>query len=58
MVSSTNIYSSQQPNLTPILIGTEDIKISTAGFVAENAGKLRDYYRIGKLLGSGKINSN
>lgn len=34
-------------------LGT-DVKINAASFVAQNAGKLRDYYRIGKMLGSGK----
>ena len=29
--------------------------ISAKGFVTQNAGKLRDYYRIGKMLGSGMI---
>ncbi len=32
-----------------------DITIDRTKFIAENSGKLRDYYRIGKLLGSGKI---
>lgn len=32
-----------------------DVKISSANFVAQNAGKLRDYYRIGKMLGSGRL---
>jgi hypothetical protein len=32
-----------------------DITISASTFVAQNAGKLRDYYRIGKMLGSGKF---
>lgn len=35
-----------------------DIKISSTKFVTQNAGKLRDYYRIGKMLGSGKITAN
>jgi hypothetical protein len=30
-----------------------DVKFNAATFVAQNAGKLRDYYRIGKMLGSG-----
>jgi calcium-dependent protein kinase len=30
-----------------------DITINASTFVAQNAGKLRDYYRIGKMLGSG-----
>jgi hypothetical protein len=33
----------------------QDLKINTSAFVVQNAGKLRDYYRIGKLLGSGKL---
>lgn len=32
-----------------------DVKINTSSFVVQNAGKLRDYYRIGKLLGSGML---
>ena len=32
-----------------------DVKINTSSFVVQNAGKLRDYYRIGKLLGSGMV---
>jgi hypothetical protein len=31
-----------------------DFKIQANKFVTQNAGKLRDYYRIGKMLGSGK----
>ncbi len=27
--------------------------VKSSDFVTQNAGKLRDYYRIGKLLGSG-----
>jgi hypothetical protein len=30
------------------------MKFSSSSFVTQNAGKLRDYYRIGKMLGSGK----
>ena len=33
-----------------------EVKINASVFVAQNAGKLRDYYRIGKMLGSGKQN--
>ncbi len=33
----------------------DQIKIAANKFVTQNAGKLRDYYRIGKMLGSGKI---
>ena len=32
-----------------------DVKISSTKFVTQNAGKLRDYYRIGKMLGSGRF---
>ena len=32
----------------------KEIKIAANKFVTQNAGKLRDYYRIGKMLGSGK----
>jgi hypothetical protein len=32
----------------------DELKISSTKFVTQNAGKLRDYYRIGKMLGSGK----
>jgi len=32
---------------------TKNITINASTFVAQNAGKLRDYYRIGKMLGSG-----
>ena len=32
----------------------EELKIQANKFVTQNAGKLRDYYRIGKILGSGK----
>ena len=32
----------------------EEVKISAKSFVTQNAGKLRDFYRIGKMLGSGK----
>jgi calcium-dependent protein kinase len=31
----------------------KDVKINANKFVTQNAGKLRDYYRIGKMLGSG-----
>ena len=30
-----------------------DIKIKANQFVTQTAGKLRDHYRIGKMLGSG-----
>ena len=30
-----------------------DLHIKGSDFVTQNAGKLRDFYRIGKLLGSG-----
>jgi hypothetical protein len=33
----------------------KDVKIHMGGFVFQNAGKLRDYYRIGKMLGSGRL---
>lgn len=33
----------------------DDVKISTTNFVIQNAGKLRQHYRISKLLGSGKL---
>ena len=33
----------------------EEVKVNAASFVHLNAGKLRDYYRIGKMLGSGMI---
>lgn len=39
-----------------MVLGT-DIRITATNFVTQNAGKLRDYYRIGKMLGSGKITS-
>ena len=29
------------------------VNIKSTNFVSQNAGKLRDYYRIGKMLGSG-----
>jgi hypothetical protein len=32
---------------------SKNITISASTFVAQNSGKLRDYYRIGKMLGSG-----
>ena len=32
----------------------EEVKINATKFVTQNAGKLRDHYRIGKMLGSGK----
>lgn len=32
---------------------TEEIKISAANFVSKKVGKIRDHYRIGKVLGSG-----
>jgi len=32
----------------------EEIKINANKFVVQNDGKLRDHYRIGKMLGSGK----
>ena len=32
----------------------EEVKINATKFVTQNVGKLRDYYRIGKMLGSGK----
>ena len=32
---------------------SSQIKISASNFVVQNAGKLRDFYRIGKMLGSG-----
>lgn len=38
-----------------VLIDGDDFKFSAGNFVAQNAGKLRDFYRIGKMLGSGKI---
>lgn len=31
----------------------EEVKINTAMFVSKKVGKIRDYYRIGKVLGSG-----
>jgi len=31
----------------------ENVKIKSSNFVMQHAGKLRDYYRIGKMLGSG-----
>eukprot|EP00345_Euplotes_harpa_P010807 CAMPEP_0168333498 /NCGR_PEP_ID=MMETSP0213-20121227/9643_1 /TAXON_ID=151035 /ORGANISM="Euplotes harpa, Strain FSP1.4" /LENGTH=392 /DNA_ID=CAMNT_0008337833 /DNA_START=1 /DNA_END=1175 /DNA_ORIENTATION=+ len=31
----------------------EDFKLSASGFVSKKVGKIRDYYRIGKVLGSG-----
>ena len=31
----------------------EDVKIKASNFVMQHAGKLRDHYRIGKMLGSG-----
>jgi len=37
-----------------VLIDGDDFKFSAGNFVAQNAGKLRDFYRIGKMLGSGK----
>ena len=33
--------------------GGEEIKVAAGNFVIENAGKLRDCYRIGKILGAG-----
>ncbi len=30
-----------------------NLKISSTKFVTQNQGNLRDYYRIGKMLGSG-----
>jgi len=38
--------------LTSLRVG-KDVTIHMGGFVFQNAGKLRDYYRIGKMLGSG-----
>ena len=32
---------------------TADLKISAKKFVMQHAGKLRDHYRLGKMLGSG-----
>ena len=37
-----------------IFIEGGDLKIQANKFVTQNAGKLRDYYRIGKMLGSGR----
>ena len=31
----------------------ENVKVSSKDFVTQHAGKLRDHYRIGKMLGSG-----
>lgn len=31
----------------------EEVKISTSEFAGKKIGKIRDYYRIGKVLGSG-----
>lgn len=31
----------------------ENVKIKSSNFVMQHAGKLRDFYRIGKMLGSG-----
>ena len=33
--------------------GKDTIQIKSSNFVIQNSGKLRDFYRIGKLLGSG-----
>ena len=32
---------------------SKDFKIQAKDFVMQHAGKLRDHYRIGKMLGSG-----
>lgn len=32
---------------------SEEVKIAASGFVSKKVGKIRDYYRIGKVLGSG-----
>lgn len=63
MVEPSNSKSSAAPG-QPILFSLRgvltvhtlgsDVKFNAATFVAQNAGKLRDYYRIGKMLGSGK----
>ena len=50
MVEASKIHM----QLTSSLIDA-DIKIQANKFVTQNAGKLRDYYRIGKMLGSGKF---
>lgn len=31
----------------------EDVKVQAKNFIMQHAGKLRDFYRIGKMLGSG-----
>ena len=31
----------------------QDVKVKAGNFVMQHAGKLRDHYRIGKMLGSG-----
>jgi len=31
----------------------EQVKIKSSNFISQHAGKLRDHYRIGKMLGSG-----
>ena len=36
------------------LMFVEEITVHVSSFVGQNAGKLREYYRIGKMLGSGK----
>jgi hypothetical protein len=54
MVDSSKCIISFAPEC---YLGTgKDVKINANKFVTQNAGKLRDYYRIGKMLGSGKLN--
>jgi serine/threonine protein kinase len=36
------------------IASSKSVHVKVSDFVIQNAGKLRDYYRIGKMLGSGK----
>ena len=52
MVEKGKIHSKEP--YSPCYID-KGIPIAGRDFVTQKAGKLRDYYRIGKMLGSGKF---
>ena len=53
METSKSLNKSQDQTNFPL--ENDDMKFSSKKFVMQNAGKLRDYYRIGKMLGSGML---
>jgi hypothetical protein len=48
------VEKSSAPNKNQIL-GTEHLNIKGSGFISENTGNIKDFYKISSCIGRGKL---